>query len=78
MTILYWEFCKGPKQVLFSQALRQGKWKAYLQTGKAMELFNLDVDPFEKQDLAQSKPKKVEEMMSIIAESHRPLPRQKE
>ncbi len=52
---LYWEFCKGPKQVLFSQALRQGKWKAYLQTGKAMELFNLDADPFEKQDLAYSK-----------------------
>lgn len=74
---LYWEFCKGPDQILYSQAVRKGKWKAYLQVGKKMEIFNLDKDPYEQNDLATKMPKIVADMQAIIKEAHVPLPSQK-
>jgi len=73
---LYFEFCKGPKQKIFSQAVRMGNWKAYRQAGKPLELFNLAQDPFEKRDLAGSKPDLVTKMEAVIKEAHRPLPTQ--
>ncbi len=73
---LYFEFCKGPKQKIFSQAVRMGNWKAYRQAGKPLELFNLAQDPFEKRDLAGSKPDLVAKMEAVIKEAHRPLPTQ--
>ena len=74
---LYWEFCKGPKQVLFSQAVRKGKWKAYRQVGKKMEIYNLDEDPYEKNDLAMQMPMIVADMKGIIKKAHVPLPSKK-
>ena len=70
---LYFEFCKGLKQKVFSQAVRMGDWKAYRQAGKPLELFNLAEDPFEKRDLAGSKPDLVAKMEAAIKEAHQPL-----
>jgi len=73
---LYWEFCTGTQQKLHSQAVRFGDWKAYRQAGKKLELFNLDDDPFEKQNVAGSNPNLVRTMEAIMAEAHEPLPGQ--
>ena len=70
---LYFEFCKGLKQKVFSQAVRMGDWKAYRQAGKPLELFNLAEDPFEKRDLAGSKPDLVAKMEAVIKEARQPL-----
>ncbi|MHC4997074.1 MAG: sulfatase-like hydrolase/transferase [Planctomycetota bacterium] len=74
---LYWEFCKGPDQTIFSRAVRQGKWKAYQQAGKEMEIFNLNQDPYEQNDLAAKMPERVAKMKAIMKEAHVPLPSQK-
>ena len=74
---LYWEFCKGTEQKIFSQAVRQGKWKAYRQSGKATEVFNLEDDPFETTNLAGSLPKLVLNMEALMSAAHTPLPSQK-
>jgi arylsulfatase A-like enzyme len=74
---LYWEFCKGENQDIFSQAVRQGKWKAYVQAKKPIELYDLEKDPYEENDLAGSMPERVEEIKKIIADAHHPLPTQK-
>ncbi|MDF1813573.1 MAG: arylsulfatase [Verrucomicrobiales bacterium] len=71
---LYWEFCKGPQQKIYSQAVRKGKWKAYLQQKKPMELYDLEADPYETNDLAASMPEMVSEMRAIIRDAHTPLP----
>ncbi|MDB4387750.1 arylsulfatase [Akkermansiaceae bacterium] len=73
---LYWEFCKGGTQKIYSQVVRKGKWKAYLQVKKPMEIFDLEADPFEKNDLAKKKPDLVKEMQGIIKAAHHPLPSQ--
>jgi arylsulfatase A-like enzyme len=83
---LYFEFCKGDQQYLYSQALRKGKWKAYRQFKKgkkstpskmsALEIYDLEKDPFEKTNLAKEKPELVKEMMGLIGKSHTPLPGQ--
>ena len=70
---LYFEFCKGLKQKIFSQAIRMGDWKAYRQAGKPLELFNLAEDPYEKRDLAGVKPDLVAKMKAVIKEAHQPL-----
>lgn len=74
---LYWEFCKGAKQSIFSQAVRMGKWKAYRQAGKSLELYNLDEDPYEKNDLAKSHPEMEAKMEAMMEDAHTPLPTQK-
>ena len=70
---LYWEFTKGLEQEIFSQAVRQGPWKAYWEAGKAMELYRLDQDPFEQQDLAAQEPARVKKMQQLIMQAHVPL-----
>ena len=70
---LYFEFCKGANQVIASQAVRAGDWKAFRAAGKPMEIFNLKADPFEKNDLAAQRPELVRKMEAIIKEAHVPL-----
>lgn len=74
---LYWEFCKGSNQQIYSQAVRMNDWKAYLQVNKKMELFDLNTDPFETKDIASSHPEIIKQMEAAIKESHVPLPTQK-
>ncbi|MDF1739649.1 MAG: arylsulfatase [Verrucomicrobiales bacterium] len=74
---LYWEFCKGTEQKIYSQAVRMGKWKAYLQQKQKMELYDLDEDPYEENNLASTLPDVIAEMEEIIKEAHTPLPSQK-
>lgn len=73
---LYWEFCKGSQQKLFSQAVRMGKWKAYLEVKHKMELYNLEADPFEETNVAKSNLAVVERMKAVINAAHEPLPAQ--
>jgi len=71
---LYWEFCQGQEQKVFAQVVRQGPWKAYLEVGKAMEIFHLDRDPFEQDDIAAQHPDRVADMHRLIAQSRTPWP----
>ncbi|QDU61435.1 Arylsulfatase [Planctomycetes bacterium Pan216] len=71
---LYWEFCKGRDQKIYSQAVRKGKWKAYRQAGKPLELFDLESDPFEEHDLAKKYPGLTAQMAARMDEAHEPLP----
>ncbi|MCM8536610.1 MAG: arylsulfatase [Lentisphaeraceae bacterium] len=71
---LYWEFRKGNEQKLFSQAVRMGKWKAYREAGKKIQLYNLDKDRGEKTDIASKFPEVVGEIEKAIKDAHRPLP----
>ncbi|MEM6915793.1 MAG: sulfatase/phosphatase domain-containing protein, partial [Verrucomicrobiota bacterium] len=74
---LYWEFCKGADQKIFSQALRQGNWKAFrlAKSGK-VELYDLSEDPFEANDLAEKLPEKAAELAKLMEDAHTPLPTQ--
>jgi arylsulfatase A-like enzyme len=71
---VYWEFRKGIEQKLFSQAVRKGKWKAYFEATKPMEIFNLEEDPYEQNNLATQQPDIVNEMNKIIVRAHTPIP----
>ena len=68
---LYWEFHKGRN--LFSHALRMGKWKVYAEKGKAIELFDLDKDPFEQNDIAADNPEVVKKAKKYMKEASKSL-----
>ncbi|MBR9802811.1 arylsulfatase [bacterium] len=74
---LYIEFCKGNDQQIYSQAVRQGDWKAYRQVKQSLQLFNLADDPYEQNDLANEKPEVAKRMARYMDEAHEPLPSQK-
>ncbi|MFN3161823.1 MAG: arylsulfatase [Rubinisphaera brasiliensis] len=74
---LYIEFCKGNDQQIYSQAVRQGDWKAYRQVKQSLQLFNLADDPYEQNDLAKEKPEVAKRMARYMDEAHEPLPSQK-
>lgn len=71
---LYWEFCKGGSQKVFSTAIRKQHWKAFHKIGKPMELFDLNNDPFEETNIAKKHPDIISQMESIEKDSHYPLP----
>ena len=70
---LYWEFCKGGEQKIYSRAVRMGDWKAYIQVKKRLQLFDLGKDPFEEKDVSAAHPKVVARMQAILKEAHRPI-----
>ena len=62
----YWELHEGPVK----QAVRFGNWKVVRNGPKgAVELYDLDADPAEKNDLAASRPKQVKEAVALMAKS---------
>lgn len=65
---LYWEFHELGKR----QAVRMGKWKAVklnvaIPEKMKIELYDLSVDPFEKNDISGTNPEKVAEMERIFS-----------
>jgi arylsulfatase A-like enzyme len=72
---LYWEFHEqGGKQ-----AVRKGKWKAvklncFSPNSTRLELYNLEVDKNELNNVAESHPEIVAEMLKIMNEAHTPNP----
>lgn len=68
----YWELHLGERPV---QAARFGNWKA-VRNGidKDIEIYDLDSDAGESNDLAKAKPELVERASKIFQEAHRPDP----
>lgn len=66
----YWELHESNRPI---QAARFGKWKA-VRNGidKPIEIYDLDTDPAESKDLAESNPHLVKRASEILAASHRP------
>jgi len=60
---LYWEFFeKG-----FQQAIRYGKWKGLkLETGKPLELYNLDADLGEAHNIAAEHPEIIQQLERLL------------
>ncbi len=69
---LYWEFPEYEGQ----QAVRMGKWKGIRKEIKkgnmTLELYDLEKDPSEKQDLASEYPDIIKKMESIMIKEHTP------
>ncbi len=69
---LYWEFSGYQGQ----QAIRMGKWKAIrkniLEGNMGIELYDLETDIAEKQDIAADNPELVSQMAAIMKEEHQP------
>ncbi len=72
---LYWEFPGYGGQ----QAIRQGDWKAVRQQLRRgtiqSELYDLNDDPSESNDLAEDRPEIVERLEALMSEAHTPSDR---
>ena len=76
---LYWEHPQTPKR---DQAVRIGKWKGVklgwkVKTPQKLQLFDLEKDLGEQNDIAAQHPEIVKRMEEIIKEAHQPLPANK-
>jgi len=70
---VYFEFHEGDG----AQAVRKGKWKAVVNGVKkanpsALELYDLESDPGEKNNVANLFPEVLAEMSAIIGKAHVP------
>ncbi|MEG1580283.1 MAG: arylsulfatase [Bacteroidaceae bacterium] len=67
---LYWEFCESSGE----KAVRMGKWKGYIQNvlkgNKEIELFDLDLDPREQNNVAKNNPTIVAKIKEIMKREH--------
>ena len=61
---LYFEFTTVKEQKLDSQALRFGKWKTYKKAKGSLQLFDLEADPFEKNNLVKN-----DEYKEVVAQA---------
>lgn len=69
----YWELHESERPI---QAARFGKWKAVRNgTDKPIEIYDLDEDAAESNDLSADRPDLVERAAGIFADAHRPDPR---
>lgn len=70
---LYWEFYGHNYKFRPQQAVRMGKWKAYRIDGinGAIELYDLNEDPGETNDLSKANPKLVKKIEMIMKEEHK-------
>jgi len=76
---LYWEHPQSKKR---DQAVRIGKWKGVklgwkVKTPQKLQLFDLEQDLGEQNDIAAQHPEIVKRMEEIIQEAHQPLPANK-
>jgi arylsulfatase A-like enzyme len=70
---LYWDY--GHCRDRYDQAIRMGNWKGIrLGSGSALQLYNLETDIGEKNDVANKHPKVVERIESLMAEAVTPHP----
>ena len=65
-TYLYWEFHEGE----YAQAVRWGRWKAVRKAKTAIELYDLETDVSEKNDIAAAHPDVVRRIEEIMKEAH--------
>lgn len=64
---MYWEIQEGSTQKGFKQAARMGKWKAVrIADSYHTELYDLEKDVFETNDLSSEYPEIVEQMNNIL------------
>ena len=84
---IYHEFIRGAKSFT-ARSLRKGKWKVVQQKSgsnkpitpkhqPAIELYNLDDDPQEKNNLAKRNPEMVSMLTKIMKKAHTPLKKTK-
>ncbi|MDP6044230.1 MAG: arylsulfatase [Phycisphaerae bacterium] len=62
---LYWEY-------MGQVAVRKGKWKAYMSRKKVWQLFDLDKDTLEENDLAKEHPDILKQMADFAKSAHIP------
>lgn len=69
---LYWEFPEGNG----AKAVRMGKWKGIIENvrsgNKQVQLYNLEKDPKEQNNVASKFPKVVKKIEAIMKEAHTP------
>ena len=68
---LYWEFHEdGGRQAVLSKGWKLIKQKVKSPKDSYYELYNIDKDPLEKNNLASSNPKKIKQLSKLIDEAH--------
>ncbi len=62
----YWKVTDKRPEPVATEIVRRGKWKLLAHAGEAVELFNLDEDPYERWNLMKDYPEIAEEMTKAL------------